>query len=182
MVVKIPMILNHNSEPVFTSKDLIKEIYKGNLELILKSQVDYNTDIDYLSYVEFVTENNLDDWPVPHPYFGDVRTTKELDELYQNNWYIPEKYKNYDIEEHLYSLCSSDIEIKRVSQELILFKKHNMITLLKFLKYLVDIMRQNNILWGVGRGSSVASFCLYLLGIHKIDSIKYDLDIEEFLR
>jgi DNA polymerase III alpha subunit len=43
-------------------------------------------------------------------------------------------------------------------------------------------MRSNNIVWGVGRGSSVASYVLYLLGVHKVDSIKYGLDIREFLK
>ena len=57
-----------------------------------------------------------------------------------------------------------------------------MIEVLKYLKYLVDTMRQHKILWGVGRGSSVASFCLYLLGVHRINSLKYNLDITEFLR
>jgi DNA polymerase III alpha subunit len=46
----------------------------------------------------------------------------------------------------------------------------------------VETMRVNNIVWGVGRGSSVASYVLYLIGVHKIDSMYYDLDIEEFLR
>ena len=57
-----------------------------------------------------------------------------------------------------------------------------MLDLLFYLKYLVDTMRGNSIVWGVGRGSSVASYVLYLLGVHKVDSIKYDLDINEFLR
>jgi DNA polymerase III alpha subunit len=43
-------------------------------------------------------------------------------------------------------------------------------------------MRKHNIVWGVGRGSSVASYVLYLIGVHKINSMYYDLDIEEFLR
>ena len=47
--------------------------------------------------------------------------------------------------------------------------------------YLVDYMRDNNILWGVGRGSS-ASYVLYLIGIHKINSIQFGLDWREFLR
>jgi DNA polymerase III alpha subunit len=66
--------------------------------------------------------------------------------------------------------------------ELELFEKHDMMDLLRFLIFLVDTLRANNILWGVGRGSSVASYCLYLLGIHKINSLKYQLDINEFLR
>ena len=57
-----------------------------------------------------------------------------------------------------------------------------MIDLLRWLKYFVDTMRSNNLTWGVGRGSSVASYVLYLLGVHKVDSIKYKLDLKEFLR
>lgn len=170
------------NEIVFSSKDLIKEIYKGNLDLISKSKVDYNTDIDYLSYVEFVTENNLNDWPVPQPYFGEHGTIEEKDQILQSNWYMPDEYKNLDIVEYIYSLCKTPEEVERVDYEISLYKKHNLITLLRFLKFLVDEMRSNNILWGVGRGSSVSSYCLFLLGIHKVNSIKYKLNIEEFLK
>jgi DNA polymerase III alpha subunit len=57
-----------------------------------------------------------------------------------------------------------------------------MFDLLFYLKYLVDTLRENKVLWGVGRGSSVASYVLYLIGVHKIDSLKYNLDIAEFLK
>jgi DNA polymerase III alpha subunit len=57
-----------------------------------------------------------------------------------------------------------------------------MFVLLQYLKYLVDTMRSNNILWGVGRGSSVASFVLFLIGIHRINSLYWDLSIDEFLK
>jgi DNA polymerase III alpha subunit len=73
-------------------------------------------------------------------------------------------------------------ELARVDQELLLFIQHGMFDVLFYLKYLVDTMRENNIVWGVGRGSSVASYVLYLIGVHKIDSIKYKLDINEFLK
>jgi len=62
------------------------------------------------------------------------------------------------------------------------YKKYNMLDVLKFLKYLVDFMQQENLVFGVGRGSSVASYVLFLLGVHRIDSIKYNLDITEFLK
>jgi DNA polymerase III alpha subunit len=71
---------------------------------------------------------------------------------------------------------------KRANEELHAFAKHNMFNLLRYMIYLVDFMRENNIVWGVGRGSSVASYVLYLIGVHKIDSIKYELDWREFLR
>jgi len=175
------VILNKVGDPVFTSRDLIEEIYKGNLSSISQAKIDPN-DLDYMSYVEFTEDNNLKDWPVPEPYFGEVRTQEEYDSYMQNRWYMPEDYKKFDIEEYLLSLCISEKETNRVTQELVLFKQHNMLPLLRFLKYLIDTMRNHAILWGVGRGSSVASYCLYLLGIHKVDSIKYELDIREFLR
>ena len=171
---------NH-SELIFASKDLVEEIYKGNIDLINRAKVDPN-DLDYMSYCEFVADNNLEDWPLPEPYYGEVRTRTEFDEYMQGRWYLPQEYKNFNIEEYLYSLCIDDIERSRIAEELELFKQHNMLPLLRFLKYLVDQMRENKILWGVGRGSSVASYALYLLGIHKINSIKYELDIREFLR
>ena len=66
--------------------------------------------------------------------------------------------------------------------ELELFLDRGMEPVLKFLIYLVNICQQNDVVLGVGRGSSVASYCLYLIGIHCIDSIKYELDIKEFLK
>lgn len=104
-----------------------------------------------------------------------------FDEANQSEWFMPENYCP-DLVEHLYSLCKTDREKDRVTQELELFINHNMFDLLFYLKYLVDTMRKNNIVWGVGRGSSVASYVLFLIGIHKIDSLKYELDISEFLK
>ena len=71
---------------------------------------------------------------------------------------------------------------QEVEEELLEFEKHNMINLLRYMIYLVDFMRKNNIVWGVGRGSSVASYVLYLIGVHRINSIQFDLDWKEFIR
>ena len=46
----------------------------------------------------------------------------------------------------------------------------------------IDTLREKNVVWGVGRGSSVASFCLFLIGVHKVNPILYKLKINEFLR
>ena len=67
-------------------------------------------------------------------------------------------------------------------RSLLLYQERDLFNLLRYLVYLVDIMKDNHIIWGVGRGSSVASYVLYLLEIHKVDSMYYDLDINEFLR
>jgi len=103
----------------------------------------------------------------------------------QNNrisWFMPEEYKQLDIEDYILKLAETAEQKQRVEQELTLFKSHAMMDVLQFLKYLVDTLRKNNIVWGVGRGSSVASYVLYLIGVHKVDSIKYNLDPTEFLR
>lgn len=110
------------------------------------------------------------------------KTLEEFDKQQQSNWHMPIEYYNLNIEEWILNQCSTNIEIDRVKLELALFQERNLYTLLKYLKYMVDIFRKNNIVWGVGRGSSVASYVLYLIGIHKINSIQYNLDIKEFLK
>ena len=65
---------------------------------------------------------------------------------------------------------------------MLLYQERDMFVLLQYLKYLVDTMREHNIVWGVGRGSSVSSFVLFLIGIHKINSLYYDLSINEFIK
>jgi len=121
--------------------------------------------------------------------FGDLvslvlpeATIEEFDQDNQQQWFMPEEYKQLDIVEFLLDKTQNETQYQRVVQELELFAQHNMIDVLKYIKYLVDTMRKNNIVWGVGRGSSVASYVLYLIGIHKVDSIKYELDIHEFLK
>jgi DNA polymerase III alpha subunit len=94
---------------------------------------------------------------------------------------IPEPYKSFDIEEYLVNMCP-ERNYDRLTTELELYRKNNMIPVLKAMKYIVDILRENNIVWGVGRGSSVASYTLFLLGVHKVDSVKYNLPIEEFFK
>lgn len=107
---------------------------------------------------------------------------EQFDNENQKNWFMPKKYLEMDIEKNLIELCKNDTEKSRVLEELLLYKERNLYNLLKFLYYLVDMMRSNNIVWGVGRGSSVASYILFLIGVHHIDSIKYELDINEFLK
>ena len=99
-----------------------------------------------------------------------------------SRWFIPEEYQTMDIIDWLYHRCPTPEIRQRVVQELRLFAKHDMIPMLKTMKYVVDTLRANNIVWGVGRGSSVASYVLHIIGVHKIDSVKYNIPIEEFFK
>jgi|TARA_Y100000389_G_scaffold201067_1_gene242901 hypothetical protein len=106
----------------------------------------------------------------------------EFDRLLQSNWHMPAEYRELDIAAYLLGLCKEDHELQRVGEELLLYQERNLFDLLRYLKYLVDTLRKNNIVWGVGRGSSVASYVLFLLGVHKINSMYYELSVEEFLK
>jgi len=99
-----------------------------------------------------------------------------------SNWAMPEDYKELDIVRFINNRELTYQERDRVHTEIEMYRERNMIPVLRFLVYLVDLCKENNIVLGVGRGSSVSSYVLYLLGVHRVNSIKYDLDIKEFLK
>ena len=107
---------------------------------------------------------------------------EEFDRRLQQTWHMPDQYKQLDIAQHVLDLCTTDAELQRCGHELLLYQERDLFNLLRFLKYLVDTMSEHHVIWGVGRGSSVASYVLYKLGGHRINSMFYELDVEEFLR
>ena len=157
------MIKNKFGEIVYNIEDVV--------DLIMKQQTTAGITVDGTVQLEDTS-----------PETDISLSVDEYDMQNQRNWLMPEEYKQIDIAQHVIDLCKTDTEIQRAGQELLMFQERNLFNLLKYLKYLVDTMRANNIIWGVGRGSSVASYVLYLLGIHKVDSLKYNLDIKEFLK
>jgi DNA polymerase III alpha subunit len=144
--------------------DIVKSLQKYGIDIIENCL--YQDSFE--KYIQTVDNEKLS-YPIPK------------EEINPNNWFIPESYKNMDIEIFLMNICPKENQ-ERLIVELQLFRKHNMTIVLKTMKYLVDIFRENNIVWGVGRGSSVASYALFLIGIHKIDSVKYKLPITEFFK
>ena len=116
-----------------------------------------------------------------HPYPSDY-SVDVFHQTQQSQWHMPEEYKTLDIAKWVLDQCTNETELQRVGQELLLYQERDLFNLLQYLKYFVDTMRANSVVWGLGRGSSVASYVLYLLGVHRINSIYYDLTIEEFLK
>lgn len=160
-----------------TEQELVAALYKGQLDSLDSVYVQENIADKFnrsknKNADQFNNIKSLEDLDITIP---------EFDKSKQGNWFMPDEYKVMDIEGFLVNVCPKQ-NYQRIIEELRLFKQHNMLDLLRYLKYLVDTMKANNIVWGVGRGSSVASYVLYLLGVHKIDSVKYKLDIHEFLK
>ena len=151
-----------------TDENLLQGILKHGPNILEHCLVDAdNPNIE--NYIQRISDEKLS---YPFPLSEEPQGRK---------WFIPKEYKEMDIEEFLVNQCPKE-NYDRLVEELNLYKKHNMLDVLKVMKYLVDTLRKNNIVWGVGRGSSVSSYCLYLIGIHKIDSVKYRLPISDFFK
>jgi DNA polymerase III alpha subunit len=163
--------------PRFTNKDLVDMIYSGHIDKCHVVLCDESDDVD--KFNQACEEQGLSKLQKYIPLDVDEKT---FDSVCQSEWFMPEKYKNMDIAEYLQSKCTTQEELTRYFEEYAEFNKRGMLPLLRYMIYLVDYMRENNIVWGVGRGSSVASYVLYLIGVHKINSIQYGLDWREFLR
>ena len=160
--------------PVFSSSDVFDLLYQGKLDILPKILTEPN-DAEVKQFNEHSETITLQEYQEP-------RLSKtEFDSLMQSSWNMPDKYKTLDIEEWLSDSCPEQ-NFQRLVEELEAYKARNMLDLLRWLKYFVDTCRKEGIVWGVGRGSSVASYVLYLIGVHKIDSLKYNLDWREFLR
>jgi len=97
-------------------------------------------------------------------------------------WNIPQDIAELDLDVYFAEKVSTVEEAVRVADELALYRERNMEPMLRFMIHLVNVMTEHKIVWGVGRGSSVSSFLLYLAGLHSINSVKYNLDIKEFIR
>ena len=161
---------------IYNETDLVNMVMRGiTVEHLSGMLVEPGMNLETASaYLEQVPE-------LVEYAFTDM-TVAEFDVMKQNSWHMPDEYRHMDIAEYILSLCDSDAQLQRCGNELLLFQERNLFDLLRYLKYLVDTLTSNHMIWGVGRGSSVASYVLYLLGVHRIDSMFYDLDITEFLR
>ena len=167
--------INDHGDVLFTEQDAIELLYTDPTfdigKLFFEDPDKYNSTVKDLGL-------NL---PIIHkaPDRGDL---SEFDTKNSDNWHMPEKYYQINVLQWLLDKCQNDAEKQRVQVEYDLFEKKKFVRVLQFLIYFVDTLRANDIVWGVGRGSSVASFCLFLIGVHKINPMMYNLDHREFLR
>jgi hypothetical protein len=167
---------NNYGEMIFDKDDVCDLVMQGREIVSFRNMmVDASVDIAKASML-------LDEIPALIKHNTSTESIQEFDRRLQQTWHMPEQYQTLDIAQHILDLCTTDAQLQRCGQELLLYQERNLFDLLRFLKYLVDIMSEHQVIWGVGRGSSVASYVLYKLGVHRIDSMFYELDVEEFLR
>lgn len=152
---------------------VLKNKFKGNLYTteITKEINDYNRLVNSDNQISIKTAN------------------KELN----TNWNIPNEYKQINIKNYILDKLGNEViechlsdkdvilRVSRIIKELKIYNKLNLNDLLRALIYIIDTFNKENVVWGVGRGSSVSSYVLYLIGVHDIDSVLYDLNFSEFL-
>ena len=167
--------INEHGDVIFSEEDAIELLY---------TDPDFNISKLYFNDIEKYS-HSLKELGVDLPVINTAPKREKpslFDKANCEKWHMPEKYYQINVLQWLLDKCQNDEEKMRVQMEYDLFEKKDFIRVLQFLIYFIDTLRANNIVWGVGRGSSVASFCLFLIGVHKINPLLYNLDITEFLR
>ena len=167
--------INDHGDVIFSEEDVIDLLY---------TDPDFDISKLYLNDIEKYSDS-LKELGIDLPTINTApsrSTTEVFDKQNCDQWHMPEKYYQINVLEWLLNKCQNDEEKTRVKSEYVLYEKKQFVKVLQFLIYFVDTLRANNIVWGVGRGSSVSSFCLFLIGVHKINPMLYDLDYKEFLR
>jgi DNA polymerase III alpha subunit len=110
-------------------------------------------------------------------------------------WQLPQKYKDLNLREYVFdkfievgarlgyanlSEPECDAYADRLDAELAEIERRGMVEFTKTIIFVLDTFREKGILWGVGRGSSCASYVLYILGLHVVDCVKFNVPMEEF--
>jgi len=160
-----------------SDKDIVDILYSNDASKLFNVLCEPSEDVEKFNEIQFNK-----DLPGLKLYMSLDIDVLMFDEILQTEWLMPTKYKEFDVYDYLLNKCQSQQEVDRLNEEFEVYINLNFLNVLKYVKFLVDLMREHNILWGVGRGSSVSSFVLYLLELHKINPIKYELDWREFLR
>lgn len=107
-------------------------------------------------------------------------------------WQLPDKYKKLDVQERVfdeffkrlsslsYSSEQEDIAVRRLADEVNEVETRGMMDFMRTIVYVLDTFRTKDIVWGVGRGSSCACYILFVLGLHVVDCVKYEVPMNEF--
>lgn len=109
-------------------------------------------------------------------------------------WNIPDEYKQLDVlsyarekldalnELESYSESEYLDRLERLVIEYKEFKRLKLLPLLRTLIYVINTFERDGVVWGPGRGSSVSSYLLFVIGVHDVDSVFFELEISDFMK
>lgn len=101
-------------------------------------------------------------------------------------WNIPQSYLDLDWIEY----CGKRLEDggfgpsyeRRFLEEVDLAIERGMDDFIRTIIYVVETAKENRIVLGVGRGSACASLIMYLIGVHRVDPVEYEIPVSEFFK
>lgn len=114
----------------------------------------------------------LDSWP--HKF--------DVPDPSDRQWFTPAPYDQIDLDAHVLARCASEQARVRATCELKIIHHLGVNHIFRHLIYLVDTWRSEGLVWGVGRGSSVSCFVLYVIGVNRINPLDYELPMTEFFK
>lgn len=103
-----------------------------------------------------------------------------------SSWNIPSQCKNINLKEYILAKLvdrfpnADDRYVKRLEEELLEITSRDVVDLFRTLIFVTETLLKSDTVLGVGRGSSCASLFLFVLGLHKVDPIKYNIPASEF--
>lgn len=102
-------------------------------------------------------------------------------------WITPPPYVTMDIADRCMTMMldrslDTPTYMDRLVDEIALMYARDMEPFVRCVVWITDMMRKKDIVWGLGRGSSCASLILFVLGINKVDPVRYDIPKEEFYK
>jgi DNA polymerase III alpha subunit len=177
METKKSLTTNKYGQVILSSDNLIELLLQG--KNISHLNVKFDDDIElFKQYQSSLIPTTVVFLDAPE----ELLTFNEFHQKCSEEWMFPEIFQQIDVKTWLHNKCKTQQEHERVDEEFILYEDRDLVMALRMFIFLVDYMRKNKIVWGVGRGSSVSSYILYLIGIHRVNSLKYELSISDFLR
>lgn len=167
-----------DGESTYSSKALKDKILSGEdiHNSLIHDRDDSIARLEKLTELSFFSKNSPDFKKLNSEFLY----PEEYNDIDLENFFIEKAVERVNLKEK--SKREQEEIINRIFEELRLYRNKNLIDVLRLSMYIIDTFKEQNVVWGPGRGSSCCSFLLFLIGIHDIDSIKFELDVIEFLR
>jgi DNA polymerase III alpha subunit len=181
---------NHTKVHSLNTKLADRTLWFDGISSFDPSEIDSLISLYDIKYVNYHNEETL-------RYNKNVDNKKQLlvknsCEIPKKQWIIPEEYKNINVIEYVATKHTKIIENlsseetlgreTRLAKELVLYHKKHLFPVLQTIIFIINTLIEKNIVWGVGRGSSVSSYVLYVIGLHDVDSYAYNFDINDFIK
>jgi hypothetical protein len=109
---------NNYGEIIFSEDDVCDLIMQGrNVSSFQGMLVDNSVDLEKAALLldcvpALINYNTLND---------KTESIQEFDRRLQQNWHMPDSYKQLDIAQHILDLCTTDTELQRCGHELLLY-------------------------------------------------------------